>query len=177
MSKARSKACKKHAAPGIHKIGEYSKNLGNKLMDVVFAVEGDKKKYISIISDTEDLSPALVEWVWLKREVQFQQLHSVKNKFMEIVSELEGDHIQSIFQQPFYICGHICFAYCYLIGRRCVIDIGTSISEKDSYFKSVGIRVIHVSAKDAVNTKTVSALLKQISTGKYWQKQSVTLIQ
>lgn len=178
MFKTRPKPAKSNVDPGIHKIGEYSKNLGEKLSDIVFAVEGDKKKYMSIISDTDDLSSTLVKWCWFKRQENSSNLvlpnRSLWKLYMNtktiVFSQSSSNHFT-------YMAIHI-LLFCYLIGCKCIIEIEAkhrnkkqklNNSKKDSDFESVGIRVIRISAEDATDPTKVFELLDQIHIGKYWQ--------
>lgn len=171
MSKASRKGV--YIAPDILQLKTFSKASAGKLVLLKYIIDDIDEKSITISSDTDNVSPETVKWCYDKQQSLLICPTKAERDFMLFVRKFK--RIRTIFQKPFYICGQIYFADCYLPEYKCIIEIDGAYHNADKqkikdkqrtiFLNSVGINVIRVTNEEAMNHMNMASILYRILYG------------
>lgn len=172
-----------YIAPDILQICKRRKELPNKLFNLTYIIKDDDSSIsFSILSDNDNLSPEVVKWCLKQRNVNHRNPTKAEREFMSFVREFK--RIKTIFQKPFYICGKIYFADCYLPLYHCIIEIDGGYhntnkqklkdQERTIYLNSYGIKVVRITNQEAMDHMKVASVLYQILYGVASDESSVS---
>lgn len=174
-----------YIAPDILQICKKGRSLINKLLNITYIIkENDTSLRFTILSDNDNLSPQVVKWCLRQQNINYRNPTKAEKEFMSFVGEFK--RIKTIFQKPFYICGKIYFADCYLPFYHCIIEVDGGYHNTDKqklkdqkrtiYLNSYGIKVIRITNQEAIDHMKVASILYQIIHGATSDESSVSLI-
>lgn len=171
MAKANIKGV--YIAPDILQLKSFNNKTLVGLVSLKYIIESAGGKSIAILSDTDNLSPETVKWCFDKQQNLLAHPTKAEQDFQLFVREFK--RIKTLFQKPFYICGQIYFADCYLPAYKCIIELDGGYhntdkqkfkdSERTIYLNSVGIKVIRLTNEEAMDHMNVASILYRILYG------------